>query len=432
MELSSWGNYPRVEAERVAFRGTDTLRTALDERAELIARGNGRSYGDSALSDTVVDVRPQDLFLRFDAKSGLLRVQAGALLAEILDTFVPRGWFLKVTPGTKLITVGGAIASDVHGKNHHVGGCFSECVTGLRLMLANGEVMSCSKDVNTEMFRATCGGMGLTGVILDADIELQKIGSAKIGQTTVKTSSLEETFATFERYEKERFSVAWIDSLATGKGLGRGVFMAGDFLDDGDFTYDAPRKLTVPFHLPSFAINRLGIGLFNKLYYAKTQSGESRQTVDIDTFFYPLDAIGHWNRIYGRNGFQQYQFVLPKASSLDGLREVLSTVARSGPGSFLSVLKLCGPANENYLSFPLEGYSLAMDFKMSRRLPAHLDELDTIVARHGGRLYLTKDARVSRAMFETGYPHIETFRALRRQHGMDNKFQSLQSRRLGL
>ena len=432
MNLSGWGNHPQIEGERLVFDGPDALREIIRAHDGLIAAGNGRSYGDSALARTVVDVRPRNLLLDFDAETGVLHVEAGVLLSEILDVFVPRGWFLAVTPGTRLITIGGAIASDVHGKNHHVGGCFSECVEMFHLMLPDGDVVECNKRENAELFRATCGGMGLTGVILDARLSLRRINSARIAQTTVKTNNLKETFEAFERYRDEHFSVAWIDCLAKGAGLGRALLMVGDFLDDGDLAYRSKENLSVPFPMPSFFINRLGVRAFNRLYYAKAKSGVSKQTVGIDSFFYPLDRIAHWNRIYGRGGFQQYQFVLPKSASYEGLTEVLDAVSRSGPGSFLSVLKLCGPQNGNLLSFPLEGYSLAMDFKMGPGLSFHLDELDRIVAKHGGRLYLSKDARMSRSMFERGYPHIEKFRALRKQYGMDTRFNSLQSRRIGI
>jgi FAD/FMN-containing dehydrogenase len=368
--------------------------------------------------------------LSFDENAGLLVCEAGVLLSEIIAAFLPKGWFLKITPGTKLISVGGAIASDVHGKNHHVEGCFSECVDSMRILLPDGETRSCSK--GDELFRATCGGMGLTGVILDATLSLKRVGSIHIDQTTIKTHNLRETFDAFERYSSKPYSVAWIDCLAKGDEMGKCLLMVGDFCNDGDFEYVEKKRLNVPCEFPSFALNNLSVRAFNRLYYQKAPSGVSHQKVDIDTFFYPLDAINNWNRIYGKNGFTQYQFILPKDVSFDGLSEILNTIAASGKGSFLAVLKLYGAANENYLSFPMEGYSLALDFKIEKGLFRLLDQLDQVVLRYGGRIYLTKDVRVSRETFECGYPRLDVFRAFRKKMGMDEKFNSLQSKRLGL
>jgi len=432
MSLMSWGMYPKVNNTVLKYDKEETLKEIINENDELIPYGNGRSYGDSALSSYIIDVKPHDHFINFDEKCGLLHVQAGVLLSEILESFVPRGWFLKVTPGTKLITVGGAIASDVHGKNHHVEGCFSECVQEFKIMLANGDIVTCSKEATPELFKATCGGMGLTGVVLNAKIYLKKINSQYIDQTTIKTKNLKETFEAFEEYSHKPYSVAWIDCLAKDDEIGKCLLMVGDFRDDGDLKYKTKKQKSIPFNFPSFVLNNWSVRAFNWLYYGKAKEGISKQKVDIDTFFYPLDAIGHWNRIYGKNGFTQYQFILPKETSYEGLEEILSVISKSGKGSFLAVLKLYGKANENYLSFPLEGYSLALDFKIEKGLFDLLDKLDEIVVKHKGRIYLTKDVRVNKETFEKGYPHIETFRQYRKENKMDIKFQSLQSKRVGI
>ncbi len=428
MSLLSWGIYPKIKSSVFSLRDTESLRAYTEKTEEFIPYGNGRSYGDSALADNIVYAKPYNNFLAFDAQEGILECQAGVLLSEILDAFVKRGWFLKVTPGTKLITIGGAIASDVHGKNHHVEGCFSECVEEMTLMLPSGEIKSCKK--GDALFHATCGGMGLTGVILSAKISLKKINSKHINQTTIKTKNLKETFEAFEKYENMPYSVAWIDCLAQNEEIGKCLLMVGDFANDGDLEYKSKKKLTIPFTFPSFALNNLSVKAFNWLYYAKAPEGISKQKVDIDTFFYPLDAIGDWNKIYGSGGFTQYQFILPKESSYEGLKEILGKISASGKGSFLAVLKLYGKANDNYLSFPMEGYSLALDFKIEAGLFELLDALDEVVVRHGGRIYLTKDVRVSRETFEKGYPYIETFRTFRKENNMDKKLQSLQSKRV--
>ena len=432
MSFMSWGMYPKVKNTVFKFDKKKTLRKIINEHGKLIPCGNGRSYGDSALNSNIVDVRSKNYFIDFNEEIGLLHVQAGVLLSEILESFVSRGWFLKVTPGTKFITVGGAIASDIHGKNHHIEGCFSECIKEFKIMLADGEVVTCSKEATPNLFKATCGGQGLTGIILDAKIYLKKINSQYINQTTIKTKNLKETFEAFEEYQDKPYSVAWIDCLAKDNKIGRCLLMVGGFRDDGKLDYKVKKQKSVPFNFPSFVLNNWSVRAFNWLYYRKVKQRISKQIVDIDTFFYPLDAVGHWNRIYGKNGFTQYQFILPKESSYEGLEEILSAISKSGKGSFLAVLKLYGKANDNYLSFPMEGYSLALDFKIEKGLFDLLDELDEIVVKYKGRIYLAKDVRVSKEVFEKGYPQIETFRQYRKENKMDIKFQSLQSKRVGI
>lgn len=432
MSLHGWGRYPLIKNKVIKYGNDKQIKSLIESKAEMIAHGNGRSYGDSALNDTIIHTRPHDYFISFDEDKGLLNVQAGVLLSEILEHFVPRGWFLKVTPGTKLITIGGAIASDVHGKNHHIAGCFSECIQEFEIMLADGSTVTCTKELTPELFKASCGGMGLTGIILSAKIFLKPINSQFIDQTTIKTSNLKETFDAFEQYKDSPYSVAWIDCLAKDNKLGRCLLMVGDFKDDGKLDYKNINKFSIPFNFPSLALNNWSVRIFNWLYYGKVKETISKQKVTIDTFFYPLDAIGHWNRIYGKKGFTQYQCILPKASSYDGLKEMLTTIADSGKGSFLAVLKLYGKANDNYLSFPMEGYSLALDFKMEKGVLELLEKLDEIIVKYKGRIYLAKDARVSKLAFEQGYPQVEIFRQYRKDNGMDKVFQSLQSKRLGI
>ena len=433
LKISGWGNYPKIKPNKIfSFDSHNSLTKIIDAHDNLIPQGNSRSYGDSALNKNIIKLKTYNYLLDFDNKTGILHCQAGVLLAEILDIFIPQGWFLTITPGTKLITIGGAIASDVHGKNHHIAGCFSECIVSFRLMLPNGNIVKCSKQENTELFKTTCGGMGLTGIILDAKIELQKINSTTIKQTTIKTKNLQETFSAFEKYKNEPYSVAWIDCLAKGENIGRCLLTIGRFNDDGKIYYESSKKINIPFYLPSFLLNKFSVKVFNWLYYKKINKKISEQQVNIDTFFYPLDAINNWNRLYSKKGFLQYQFILPKKNSLTGLTEILNHIADSGKGSFLAVLKLFGKANDNYLSFPLEGYSLALDFKITKSLFIILNELDKLVIKYNGRIYLAKDARVSRAVFEQGYANIDKFRKLRQKYGMDKKFSSLQSKRLNI
>ncbi|MDY0136431.1 MAG: FAD-binding oxidoreductase [Thiomicrospira sp.] len=425
IQLSGWGRYPRTESKP----------SQLNQQAwqhPLIATGNHRSYGDAALAPIHLPMRKQNRLINFDQQAGLLTCEAGVLLSEIIEVFLPRGWFLAITPGTKLITVGGAVASDVHGKNHHLQGCFSESVESIELMLPNNQTKTCSRTKNPDLFHATCGGMGLTGIITQVSFYLKPVQSQWINQTTIKTANLKQTFEAFEQYQHSPYAVAWIDCLATGDNLGRSLLMVGDFAQDGDLSYQPKNNLTIPFDFPTLALNRFSVKAFNALYYRKAKKGESQQRVGIDSFFYPLDAINHWNRIYGKHGFVQFQFILPKAVSFDGLQTILKRISESGMGSFLAVLKLYGAQNQNWLSFPMEGYSLALDFKMQPGLVPFIRQLTDQLVEQGGRVYLAKDALLTRQQFEQGYPKVEQFRALRKDMGLDAHFQSLLSQRLGL
>ena len=433
MHLSGWGHYPIIQAEPVSFKDqwsfSETLSAA---EGPLITVGNSRSYGDSALSERFVSLRNHDRFLAFDEKSGLLTCQSGVLLSEIINTFLPRGWFLKVTPGTKLITVGGAIASDVHGKNHHVAGCFGNTVKNLWLMLHDGSVKRCSREESPELFKATCGGMGLTGVILQASFYLEPVKSTNIEERTIKCRNLDETFCNFEQFAEWPYSVAWMDCMSNKKNIGRSVIMVGRFATHGGMNYHTAKSINIFKNFPNCLLNNFSVSAYNSFYYAKTRSGGSINLVDVESFFYPLDALNNWYRIYGKNGFLQYQFILPKKSSYSGLTRILEKIVKYRFGSFLAVLKLHGPSNNNFLSFPMEGYSLALDFKMQPGLFDFLNQLDHIVLKHGGRFYLAKDARVRKEIFEEGYPGIVKFRSLRNALGLNKKFNSLQSRRLEL
>lgn len=424
--------YPKIKNTILNFDKKKSLKKIISEHNEIIPYGNGRSYGDSALNYKIIITKPKNHFIDFNNETGLLHVETGVLFSEILEIFLPRGWFLKVTPGTKFITVGGAIASDIHGKNHHVEGCFSECIKEFNIMLADGEIVNCSKKVKPDLFKATCGGQGLTGIILDAKIYLKRIKSKYINQTSIKTKNLKETFEAFERHHDMPYLVAWIDCFAKGSKVGKSILIGGDFHNDGNLDYKVKKQKNIPLNFISFLLNKWSISTFNWIYYNRVKKGTTKQIVGFDSFFYPLDSIRGWNLIYGKNGFTQYQFILPKASSYEGLKEILLAISESRKGSFLSVLKLYGEANENYLSFPMKGYSLALDFKIEKGLFKLLDELDEIVVKYKGRIYLAKDVRIKKEVFELGYPKIESFRQYRKENKMYEKFQSLQSKRVGI
>ncbi|MDD5365279.1 MAG: FAD-binding oxidoreductase [Gallionellaceae bacterium] len=425
MEIHGWGRYPRLDASLAFPLSAGQCAPLLGE--PLIARGLGRGYGDCALAPRVLDTRRLDHLLDFDPVSGVLTCAGGATLADIVQVFVPRGWFLPVTPGTRFVTVGGAVASDVHGKNHHVEGSFCEHVIGLDLLLGNGERVQASASERPDLFRATCGGMGLTGVILAARLRLKPIRSAAVVETTIKTPDLDATLAAFAEQAGSTYSVAWIDCLARGRQLGRSVLMLGEHADDGPLALSGGHPVAIPVDAPAGLLNRVTMAAFNALYYARARTGTRR--VGLESFFYPLDALADWNRLYGRAGFLQYQFVVPEAA---GLRVILERIAASGRGSFLAVLKAFGKGNDNLLSFPHAGYTLALDFKAEPAAFELLDSLDRLVLDHGGRLYLAKDARMSAATFRAGYPRWQEFEAVRERHHAVGRFASALSRRLEL
>ncbi|WVN42019.1 FAD-binding oxidoreductase [beta proteobacterium MWH-UniP1] len=429
--ISGWGGYPTQEAQVIIPRSLSGCKTELERHSSLIARGMGRSYGDSANAATVLQTTCCDHFIAFDDKTGLLTAEAGVTLRDILKITVKHGWFLPVTPGTSYVTVGGAIASDVHGKNHHVAGTFGQHVVSLTLLLGTGEIVTASPTHLQDLFHATCGGMGLTGVILVATIQLIPVKSAQITQKTIKAASLEEACEAFEVYSASTYSVAWIDCLATGKRLGRSVVMLGEHSDSGGLNLTVKDPVTVPIHTPAALLNSMTMRAFNIAYWAKA-AHDKTQTVPLQPYFYPLDALGGWNKLYGKAGFVQYQFVLPKADGVSNMRTILTQIAESGAGSFLAVLKQFGPANKNLLSFPIEGYTLALDFKMSSSVVALLHRLDDMVAGMGGRVYLTKDAVMKELTFKATYPEWQEFEAVRHKYGALGKFASAQSKRLGL
>lgn len=438
-QISNWGNWPTVDADVRTFDADDALRARLSGTRDAIARGLGRCYGDSALAQVIFSSERYNKMLAFDATTGDLTCQAGVSLAEILEVFVPRGWFLPVTPGTKFVSVGGAIASDVHGKNHHKAGSFGDHVSSMDVMIADGSVVTCSPAVNADLFDATCGGMGLTGIILRATFRLKRIESAYIREELITARNLDEIMQLFEESESWTNTVAWIDCLAKGSSTGRSIMMRGEFATAQEaraagkepLGHRSKTKANVPFHFPNFALNPLTVRAFNALYYGVHAGKRSTRIIDYDAFFYPLDAILNWNRIYGKRGFTQYQMVFPRETSRDGLLALLNKISASGQGSFLAVLKLFGK-QDRLVSFPREGYTLALDFPITPKVLALLDELDVIVEKFGGRLYLTKDSRMKPGMFQRTYPNAAEFAARLKKFDPQGVWSSLQSQRIGL
>ena len=410
--LESWGRYPKATPAKVT-RLTDRNAPLPASDLPLLVFGNGRSYGDVCLNDGghLLLGRGLDRFIAFDAEQGILRAEAGVLLSEILDLIVPRGWFLPVTPGTRFVTLGGAVANDVHGKNHHRAGTFGHHVRAFELVRSDGSRRLCSPTENPDWFAATIGGLGLTGLITWVEIQLRAIEGPWIQAESRRFANLSEFFALSAAADREHeFTVAWVDCAASGRNLGRGILLSGDFAPAAAGSGKRPKAhglLNVPFTPPVSLINSFSLRAFNALYYRKP---EGRFLTHYEPFFYPLDAIGHWNRIYGPKGFLQYQCVLPPAVAEPALSELLARIAKSGQGSFLAVLKRFGdkPA-VGMLSFPRPGVTIALDFPLlGDKTPRLLDGLDEVVAAAGGSLYPGKDARMSTLLFQHSFPALES------------------------
>ena len=438
--LSGWGRYPVADCLLTRPSNAAGAAALVGEAPDLIARGAGRSYGDSSLNPNLtVATLGLDRLLAFDPESGRLECEAGLMLADLIEILLPRGWIVPVTPGTKFVTIGGMIAADVHGKNHHVAGSFCEHLDWIDLVLPDGRIERCSRESNMDLFAATCGGMGLTGLILRAAFRMKRIETAKMRQRTVRAPDLGAAIALFEQSLDWTYSVAWIDCLARGADLGRSVVFLAEHARPGalppgargdPFKRPERRRKAVPVDFPGFALGRLSVRMFNAAYYRAQRPGDA--LVDIDPYFYPLDALDNWNRIYGRRGFVQYQCVLPLEASRDGIGRLLEEISAAGGGSFLAVLKRMGAQSFGLLSFPMPGYTLALDFPVTAANLALLDRLDAIVIPLGGRIYLAKDARVAAGAAQAGYPRLAEFREVRRRRGLEGRFASLQSQRLEL
>ncbi len=408
----SWGNYPaaRQRALRIEWRH-DPL-PSLPAGATLLPHGLGRSYGDSCLNDggILLDTLGLNHFIAFDSERGLLRCEAGVSFAAILAAFTRRGWFLPVTPGTKHVTVGGALANDVHGKNHHRGGSFGRYVTRFELQRSDGRRLICSDVENPELFRATIGGLGLTGLVTWVELRMKPVKSEMIDAESVRFDSLDEFFElAVDSDAKFEYTAAWIDGFARGAALGRGLFLRGNHAAAG--ARAEPRQSTraraaLPAYAPEFLLNSWTARAFNALYFHSQRRGTVRKQCHYDPFFYPLDALENWNRLYGRRGFLQYQCVMPHAGGREGTRDILRHVAAGREGSFLVVLKLFGDLpSPGLLSFPRPGVTLCLDFANNGRPTLELlEDLDGIVRGHGGRVYPAKDARMSASSFQAYFP----------------------------
>lgn len=430
--LEGWGRLPMPGREILA----DNLE-ALTKGA-VLSRGLGRSYGDSSLPadphDRVIATRLANRILSFDEATGVIRAEAGLSLAEVIRIFVPRGWFPPVTPGTKFVTIGGMVASDIHGKNHHVEGCFGSHVRSLRMRLADDRIVDCSPTENDDLFYATIGGMGLLGHILEVEFVLHRISSSWIYMESERVVDIDEFLAALGKAAPRwPMTMGWIDCLSTGSSMGRGILMAGRWAtkeEAGDRPLHVPPQITMPVELPNWALNPITASLFNTAYYWKHHQKRVETLIAPDPFFYPLDAILEWNRGYGPRGFTQYQCVVPRAAGADGVRDFMRLLTKLGGASPLCVIKDCGPEGKGVLSFPLEGTSIAIDMAVSPDIQRIVDRLNEFVIDVGGRVYLTKDRFTRPEHFRAMEPRLPRFFEAREKWDPQHRLRSAQSVRL--
>lgn len=445
MELTGWGRYPRFET--MLFEPSSPL-DAMRLQQDLTGfapRGNGRAYGDAAIGMTsCLCLKGLDRFCGFDENTGRLTVESGVLLADIIAALLPRGFFPPVVPGTKFVTVGGMIAADIHGKNHHGAGSFGDHVESLVLAPPDGKAVTCSLEEYPDLFTATIGGMGLTGTILEATFKLLPVETAWIKQQTIVAQDLAAAIELLSRHDEASYSAAWIDCLASGAALGRSLIYLGEHASHDDVEALATkaqrealkkpaRPLAVPMDLPRFTLNRWSVAAFNEIYFRKGAAAAGPLFLNtIDPFFFPLDGVQDWNKIYGRRGFLQHQSIVPADHAHATISEILTRVAKRGNASFLAVLKKFGRSSKGLLSFPSPGFTLALDLAMGKGIFDFLDEIDKLVVAAGGRIYLAKDARQSQTTFAAGYPNLERFREIRRRIGAEGRIVSRLSDRLGI
>lgn len=446
--LSGWGRYPRSYADIARperrFEVAEAFRQSRENGGSVIARGSGLAYGDAALNagGRVILMSRLNRFLAFDREKGIITCEAGVTLGEILDVCVPCGWFLSVTPGTARATAGGCLACDVHGKNHHVVGSFSQYVTSATILVGTDEVLTCGPDQNTELFWATAGGMGLTGTVLDLTLRLRKIETAYVRARSIVSGTLDETFRKLEETADATYSAAWLDGTARGARLGRAAIMLAEHARLPEIPAErrpAPlltppsRRRSVPFALPSMVLGRTLALTLNEAIYRRLAASTAPELVDVRKYTYPLDMFDNWNLLFGRSGFLEYQVVVPSPTAFDGIKRMLEMIDRAPAVSFFTAIKRLGESSPGHLSFPMPGYAFSVAIPAAgKKSFALLDRFDELTVALGGRVYLAKDARLQEKALPAMYPRLGEWRAVVGRFDPGRTFASDMSRRLGL
>ena len=430
--ISGWGCNPNVFCNVKYPKNLNSLKRLIDKKC--IARGNGRSYGDSSLQPNLtIDMKNFNKFYYFDDINGLVKVQSGLILNDLLKIIVPKGWFVPVSPGTKFVTIGGMVASNVHGKNHHKVGGFINYVKSLTIINEHKKIITCSKKINKILFKSTFGGMGLTGVIIDITFKLKKIKNSFINQKIFCTKDLKDTLKNLKKTYKSTYTVGWIDCSKKNKNFGRSVIFTGEHNQDEnkELIYIKDKELTLPGFDYSFLLNSFTIKLFNFFYYKYNFLKKKKNIVNYNSYFYPLDLIKNWNILYGEKGFFQYQFFIQEKIAYKGIKEILNIVQQNTTVSFLTTIKYMGK-DSSILAFSDKGFTLALDFKYTIYNLNLAEKLDTLIVKYKGRIYLTKDSRMSKKKFNKTYKNLNFFKNKIRTKKNKSVFASLQSERIDL
>jgi len=417
MKISSWGRLSADSPSIITLDNRHSVKSKMPLPESAIAFGMGRSYGDVCTNADGSLILTQQLnhFISFNTETGILTCEAGVLLRDIQRLAVPNGWMLAVTPGTQIVTLGGAIANDVHGKNHHVLGTFCDHVRNIKLVRSNGDLIECNRNQHADWFRATAGGLGLTGIIVEATIQLRRVNGAALNTQTIPFNNVQEFFSLATESEQSwEYTVAWVDCMSSES---RGIFMRANHAIDSTAKASGANR-NMPFTPPFSLVNAFTLKPFNSFYFHLHKWNAGNAVSHYEPFFYPLDNLSNWNRIYGPRGFYQYQCVIPEAVAEEAIKAMLALIKRSGTGSFLAVLKKFGEKSPaGMLSFPMPGTTLALDFPNKEAKTHELfNQLDNILMEAGGRIYCAKDARMPRTLFEKSYPRIEEFLQYRDPH----------------
>ena len=433
MYISGWGNNLVVNSNIIYPKNVNEIIEIIKEYKSkgILVRGMGRSYGDVALNENIISLKYYKKILELDEKDGLLKCSSNVTISEINDLIISKGWFLNITPGSKFVTVGGAIANDVHGKNHHKDGSFSDYLEEFEIIKGNGEVVTCSNKTNPELFHATCGGLGLTGIIINVKIKLLKINSKNIDVKIVKTNNFEQTIQKFNDLKDYKYLVAWTDTLSK-KNNGRSIIFCGEHSNDGDLNYKKQKSFKIPSLLGFFLLNFICIRLFNLFYYLFHKDNQKMKK-DINNFFYPLDTINNWNKLYGKYGFTQVQLLIKKnKDNKDLLAEIINYFRKKGFYSYLTTLKEYGEGNQNLLSFGEKGLSITLDIALGNNFSDVYKEFEKKFSNEYIKIYLAKDSFMSKNFFKNTYSNLNNFNELQKKVNPNSTFKSKLSKRLGL
>ena len=431
--INGWGRYGNYKTKLYKPKTVSLVKKKLKKSLteSFICRGLGRSYGDSSINNRIIDLSNIKKKFKISKKKKEITCTSNFSIKELLPILLEENFFLKVTSGTQYVTIGGAIASDIHGKNHHKDGSFCDHVNEIEVLLANGKIIKCSKTKNKNLFFSTCGGMGLTGIILSAKIQLLKIPSNFIKETAIKSNSLKETLNYFKKYNHKKYIVSWIDTSAKNKNLGRGIIYIGEHTQQKHKYFLKQRPFKLNFNFPNFFLNNFFLKLLSKVFFTKCERYK-QHIVEIKKYFYPLDNIEEWNKVYGKKGFVQIQILVSNKNLIKNLTKIILFFQQKKQVSFVSTLKKMGKRNKNLLSFPGEGYTITFDIKNNTNLKKFYYELEGVLLKMNAKIYLTKDTLMTKEYFQKTYPDKNKFIKHKKFYDPNFKFSSYQSKRLGI